>query len=77
MNFREIGDITEGVRVTEGDVEDTVVGQGGKGGDDSCLLTSTMGSSRDKDTSILSSELTTSPEGTSGIPERLMIDKLG
>lgn len=44
MNLTEVGDLGEGMRVTEGNEDDAVVGQGGEGVHNSGLLTTTMGS---------------------------------
>lgn len=57
--------------VSEGNVDETVVGEGAHGGDRSRLLTSTHGSSGDEQSNVLAGESTLLPQGTSGVDEGL------
>lgn len=57
--------------VSEGNVDDSVVGEGGHGVQGSNLLSTALGAGRDKETGVLSGESTLTPEATSGVDEGL------
>lgn len=71
MYFLQVGQEMRGGRVTKGNKNDTVVAQRREGGVDSHFLSSTGGTSRNEDASVLASEATIQPETTGGIPEGL------
>lgn len=71
MDLAEAGDVSECVGITERHVDDAVVGEGGKDTQDSDLLASTGGASRDENTSVLAGEFSTCPKATGGVPEGL------
>ena len=71
VDLREVGQLSERVGVTEGDVEDSVVREGGERGDHSRLLASSRPRGGDEDTGVLPSELPGGPEAARGVPEGL------
>jgi hypothetical protein len=71
MNLRQVGKLREGLRVSEGNEDNSVVGQRAQGVGDSGLLSSSGGSGGDEDTGVFAGEGTTGPEATGGIPEGL------
>jgi len=70
-NLREISQDTEGLGVTEGDIDEAVVSEGGDSVLSSGLLTTTLGGGRDEDTGHLAPETTRSPLLASLVPESL------
>lgn len=71
MNLGQVGQLGKGVGVAQRDVDDSVVGQGGHGGEGGGLLAATGGSSRDEDTGELAMKATGLPLGTGHVPEGL------
>jgi hypothetical protein len=67
----QVGQKRENVLVAERNKNDTVVGQRRERGVDGHFLPSARGTGGNKDTGVLASEGTTSPETTRGIPEDL------
>lgn len=70
----DLGEISQGAEslgVTEGNVDDAVVGEGRDGVLSSGLLTTTLGSGRDEDTGHLAPETTGSPLLAGLVPESL------
>lgn len=61
MDLSEISELLESSRVSERNVDETVVGESAHGGDGSGLLTSTKTGGRDEDTSVLAGERTALP----------------
>lgn len=70
-NLREVSQLAESLGITEGNVDDAVVGEGGDGVLSSGLLTTTLRSGRDEDTSHLAPEATGSPLLAGHVPEGL------
>ena len=70
-NLREVSQGAESLGVTEGDVDDAVVGEGRDGVLSSGLLTTTLGGGRDEDTGHLAPETTGSPLLAGLVPESL------
>jgi len=71
VNLVKVGLKLESVRVSEGHVDDTMVGKGGHGGERSRLLSSTEAGGGDEDTGVLAGELSSSPELAGGVPKGL------
>lgn len=71
VNLSEVGELSERMGVTEGDVENPVVGEGGERGNRGRLLSSSRSSGGDEDTGVLPSELPGRPEAAGGVPEGL------
>lgn len=69
--FAQVGQERENGLVAEGNEDDTVVSQGREGGVDSHFLSSTRGAGGNKDTGVLASKGTTTPETTGSVPEGL------
>jgi len=71
VNLGQVGQEGEDTLVAKRNKDDTVMGQSRERGVDGHLLSSTRTGGGNKDTSVLSSESTRSPEATSSIPECL------
>jgi hypothetical protein len=72
MDLVEVGQLTEGLAITERHIDDAVVGQGGHGREGGRLLAATGGACRDEDAGQLSPEATSSPLLASLVPEGLL-----
>lgn len=70
-NLSQGGHLGESLGVTEGNVDDAVVGKGGEGVHGSALLTSTNTGGRDEDTGVLAVEASGGPDLTGAVPEGL------
>lgn len=70
-DFRNIGELGEGLGISKGNVDDSVVCHGRHSGNDRALLSTTRGTGRDEDTGVFAIISTGSPLAASGIPERL------
>ena len=71
MNLSQVRDLSEGLGVTEGNVADAMVSEGGDAVDDGGFLSSSRSSSGDEDPSVLPVQSTSTPLTTSGVPECL------
>lgn len=71
MDLVEVGELGEGVLVSEGNEDDAVVDESREGGDNGALLSSSKSSGGDEDTSVLAGEASTCPQATGGVPESL------
>jgi hypothetical protein len=71
MGMRVVSEIFESDRITQGNVDETMVGKSGHHGEGSGFLTSTLGACGNKESNIFSSKLASSPELASGVPECL------
>lgn len=74
-DLSKVGKGSENGLVSERDVDDTVVGEGREGVHDGRLLTTTGGTSGNKDTGILAPEGTSLPLTTSLVPEGLPLGR--
>lgn len=72
MDFCQVGELLESIRVTEWNIENAVMGESRHGIESGCLLSSTGAGRRNEDSSIFASEFTSGPQSTGGIPEGLM-----
>lgn len=70
-NLREVSQLAESLGVTEGNVDDAVMGEGGDGVLSSSLLATALGSGRDEDTGHLAPETAGSPLLAGLVPESL------
>lgn len=75
MDLIKRSELSKGVLVTQGHVDDTVVGKSGNGVEGSHLLATAGGTSRDKETSVLAVEGTLGPETASRVPESLPLSR--
>lgn len=71
VDLVEVGEVSEGGLVSERDVDESVMGQGGHAGDSSALLSATEGSGGDEETSVLAPERTLRPLLSRLVPECL------
>ena len=71
MNLLQVGQLSEGDLITEGDVDETMVNKGAHGGDSGRLLTTAGTTRRDEETGILAPVATSGPDGACPIPEGL------
>lgn len=71
MDLAQVGQLCEGMLVSERNEEHAVVGQGRENGVDGHFLSSSEGTGGNEGTGVLATEGTLGPEATSGIPEGL------
>jgi len=64
------------VAITKGNVDDSVMCEGGEGRDDGGLLASTWTSGGDEEASILASELSSCPKLAGRVPESLFDNQI-
>ena len=72
MDLAKVGDLREGLGVTERNVENSMVSEGRHGGNGGRLLTTTEGTGGDEETGVLAVETTAGPESTGLVPEGLL-----
>lgn len=70
--FLQVAQEAKGMLVPKGNIDNTVMGQRGKGGVYCHFLSSTRSTGGNEDTGVLPSEGTSAPETTGGIPEGLL-----
>lgn len=75
MDLIERSELGKGVLVTQGHVDDTMVGKSGNGVEGSHLLTTTGGASGDKEASVLAVKSALGPETSSRVPESLPLSR--
>lgn len=75
MYLLKVGIESKCVFIAHGYIDDSVVGKGGHGIEGSDLLTSTGGSSGNKDSGVLTVKSTLGPETSSGIPKSLPLGR--
>ena len=71
VDLVDVGLELEGMGVAEGDIDDTVVGEGGDTVERGGLLSSSEASSGNEHAGVLARELSFSPELTGSVPESL------
>ena len=71
VNFLDIGQLRERMRVSKRNVDQSVVGERGHSRDSGRLLASSGTRGGDEDPGVLSSELAARPERAGGVPECL------
>lgn len=71
MNLVEVGQLGEDGLVAERNVDETVVGEGAHGSKAGGLLTTTLGTGGNEETSVLAPVATGGPDTTSAVPEGL------
>ena len=71
VDLVEVGELTEGVLVTQRNVDEAVVGESAHASNSGGLLATSEGTGRDEQTGVLASVATGGPDGTRGIPEGL------
>jgi hypothetical protein len=74
MNFFDVGQLSEGIFVSQWDVDDTVVRQNGDGVEDGGFLSSSETGGGNKHACVFSRVCTRGPHAASGVPECL-VDK--
>ena len=73
VNLRQVCQLSECLRITERNINDPVVGEGGHGCNNRRFLTSSVTSSRDEDSGVLPVQTSRRPKTASGVPERLCV----
>lgn len=71
MDFIQVGELSKGLGVAEGNVDDSVVGEGGHGRDGGRLLSSAVPRSRHEDAAKLAPKTSRRPEAAGGVDESL------
>jgi len=71
VNLGQVRQLREGVLVAEGNVDETVVHEGGQCVGNGDLLSTTLGTSGNKHTTHLALKSTLAPKRASGVPESL------
>lgn len=71
MDLRDVGQLAKDLRISQGDIDDSVMCEGREGVKRGDLLASAEAGSRHEDTGVFAGEGARRPEAASRVPERL------